>query len=197
MKSAFLMLDLQNEMVGEKGFFGSQGLAKVVAERGVLANSKAVLDAARAKGVDPVFVRLGFRPDYSDSLSVAPRVQKFKAAGAVQIGGWGTEFPTELSPAAGDLVVTKTCVNPFFNTGLMTWLMSRGVKQLFIAGVVTNAAVESAVRFADDAGFAPMVVEDCCAAPNAELHEFSTKRILPMFGEVVSSAAAIEKIKAL
>lgn len=186
-KSALLLLDLQNEMVDAKGKVGGGGLAKVVAERGVLENARHALDAARSAKMDIVHVRLGFRSDYADALSVAPRVTRMKEHGAAVVGTWGTEFPELLAPRADELVVTKQCVNPFFNTGLMTWLLHRGVNKLVFGGVVTNLVVEMTARAADDAGFALTVLEDCCAAPNPAWHAFSVENILPLFATVSSS----------
>ena len=186
-KTALLLLDLQNEMVDAKGKVGGAGLAKVVADRGVLANARHALDAARSAKMDIVHVRLAFRPDYADALSVAPRVTKMKEHGAAIAGTWGTEFPELLAPRADELIVTKQCVNPFFNTGLMTWLLHRGVQKLVFGGVVTNLVVEMTARAADDAGFALTVLEDCCAAPNPAWHAFSVDNILPLFATVSSS----------
>ena len=70
-------------MVDPKCYFGAIGLAKAAADGNVLGNARKVLDAARKAGIAVLFVRLGFRADYADSLSVAPRVAKFKAAKAV------------------------------------------------------------------------------------------------------------------
>lgn len=187
--TALLLMDLQNEMVDPKGFFGAMGMAKAVAERDVLGRARKVLEAARAKQMPVVFVRLAFRPDYSDSLSVAPRVAKFKAAGAAVLGNFGTEFPDTLKPLPTEMIVNKQCVNPFFNTGLLTWLMSRGIKRLVLAGVSTNNVVEACTRYADDAGFVVTILEDCCAAANMDLHRFAVEKILPGFGEVTSSEA--------
>ena len=186
-KTALLLLDLQNEMVDAKGKVGGGGLAKVDAERGVLNNARHALEAARSAKMDIVHVRLGFRPDYADALSVAPRVTKMKENGAAIAGTWGTEFPELLAPRADELIVTKQCVNPFFNTGLMTWLLHRGVQKLVFGGVVTNLVVEMTARAADDAGFALTVLEDCCAAPNPAWHAFSVDNILPLFATVSSS----------
>ena len=186
-KTALLLLDLQNEMVDAKGKVGGGGLAKVVAERGVLQNARHALDAARSARMDIVHVRLGFRADYADALSVAPRVTKMKENGAAIAGTWGTEFPELLAPRTDELVITKQCVNPFFNTGLMTWLLHRGVSRLVFGGVVTNLVVEMTARAADDAGFALTVMEDCCAAPNPAWHAFSVENILPLFATVSSS----------
>lgn len=185
--TALLLLDLQNEMVDAGGKIGGGGLAKVVEERGVVAKAAKALAAARSRGMPVVFVRLGFRPDYADALSVAPRIAKLKANKAAILGTWGTEFPAAIAPQDGELVVTKQCVNPFHNTGLLNWLFARGVKKIVIGGVVTNLVVESTARAADDAGLAVTVLEDCCAAPNLEWHRFAVENTLPLFAEISSS----------
>jgi nicotinamidase-related amidase len=179
-------------MVDPKGYFGAMGMAKAVAEANVLANARKVVDAARAAGVHVVFVRLGFRADYADSLSVAPRVAKFKAAKAVILGNWGTDFPADLQPLPSEIVFTKQGANPFFNTGLLTWLMTRGIKKLALCGVATNNAVEICARCADDAGFASTIIEDCCAAGNMDLHRFAIEKILPQFAEIKTADAYIK-----
>ncbi|HEX7125621.1 MAG TPA: isochorismatase family cysteine hydrolase, partial [Thermodesulfobacteriota bacterium] len=192
--TALLLLDLQNEMVDPNGKIGAGGLARVVQERRLLDRVAAVLGAVRRRGLPVVHVRLGFRPDYLDALSVAPRVVRLREAGAAIVGTWGTEFPPAVAPADGELVVTKACVNPFFNTGLLTWLLRRGVCRVVLCGVATNLVVESTARFADDAGFEVVVLEDCCASPNPEWHRFSVEQMLPLFGTVTSSEAFLAKL---
>lgn len=187
MKSALLLLDLQNEMVDPRGKVGAHGLARIVEERGVLANARRCLDAARNAGMAVVHVRLGFRPDYADCLSVAARIGGLKSNRAAIVGEFGTEFHPDVAPTDGELVITKQCVNPFFNTGLMTWLMQKGIKRLYMGGVATHLVVESTARFADDAGFAPVVIEDICAAPNPALHDHFITMIAPAVGTVSNS----------
>ena len=188
MKSALLLLDLQNEMVSHEGKVGAHGLARIVDERGVLVNAKRCLEAARAAGIAVVHVRLGFRPDYADCLSVAARIGGLKANRAAIVGEFGTEFHPEVAPIDGEMVITKQCVNPFFNTALMTWLMQNGIKRLYLGGVATHLVVESTARFADDAGFAPVVIEDICAAPNPALHDHFITMIAPAIGSVGNTA---------
>jgi biuret amidohydrolase len=186
--TALLLLDLQNEMVDPKGKVGGGGLAKIVEERRVLDNAAKALEAARSKDLKIAHIRLGFRPDYADALSVAPRIAKLKEHGAAVLGTWGTEFPAKVAPREGEMIVTKQCVNPFFNTNLLSWLHKSGVKEIAIGGVATNLVVEATARYADDAGLAVTVLEDCCASPNAEWHRFSVEKMLPLFGRVISTA---------
>ena len=81
-------------MVDPGGKIGRGGLAKVVEERGIIDAAGKALAWARANDVPVVFVRLGFRADYADALSVAPRVAKLKEHGAAVLGTWGTNFRT-------------------------------------------------------------------------------------------------------
>lgn len=185
--SALILLDLQNEMVDAKGKIGGGGLHQVVADRKVLEKAKVAVDGARSAGMPVVYVRLGFRADYADALSVAPRIANLKSHGAAVLGHWGTEFPEQIAPKAEDLIITKQCVNPFWNTGLLNWLLQRGIKKLVIGGVVTNLVVESTARAADDAGLGVTVLEDVCAAPNAAWHQFAIENTLPLFAEVTTS----------
>ena len=190
-KNALLLLDLQNEMVDPQGKVGGGGLAKIVADRKVLENARAALDAARARGMVVGHVRLGFRADYADLLSVAARTVKLKASGAAVLGSWGCEFPAQVAPLESEPVFTKQCVNPFFNTPLMVWLLRQGVTGLALGGVATNLVVEATARAADDAGFAVTVLEDCCASPNPAWHQFAIENMLPLFGKVSSVAAFV------
>ena len=160
-----------------------------------LANAKAVLKAFRARRLKVAHVRLAFRPDYVDALSVAPRIAKLKEAGAAIAGTWGTEFAAQVAPADGELVVNKQCVNPFFNSGLHAWLARHAVRELVLCGVATNLVVESAARFADDAGFAVIVLADCCASASEEMHQFAVSKMLPMFGRVTSSTDYLREMQ--
>jgi nicotinamidase-related amidase len=187
--TALLLLDLQNEMVDPAGKIGASGLAAVVAERQVLQRAAKVLEGFRQRGAPIAHVRLGFRSDYSDCLSQAPRIGRLKENRAAILGEWGSEFPDSLAPSAGELVVTKQCVNPFFNTGLLNWLLRGGVDHVVLGGVVTHLVVEATARAADDAGLRVTVLEDCCAAPDPEWHRFTVGKVLPLFGAVTTSDA--------
>ncbi len=185
--TALLVCDVQNDLVDPKGKVGAGGLAKIVAERNLLSNLKALIASVRGKGWPVVYVGLGYREDYRDVLSVAPRIAKARESKVAVRGEWGAEFHPDIAPQDGDIVFYKQWVNPFFGTPLLEWLRRNGVDSLLIAGTATNLVVESAARYADDAGFAVSVVEDCCASPNPAWHEFAVTQILPVFGKVISS----------
>lgn len=179
-----ILLDMQNDLVHPDGKFGSQGLAAQIEDRGVLANAKTLLDAARAKGLKVAHVRVAFRSDNADVVSRSPRVAAMRNAGAMTDGEWGGDIHDTLAPAKGEPVFTKQSVNPFLSTNLGTWLSRHGIVEPILAGVATNLVVEATARHCDDIGLIATVVEDACASPKPELHKFVVENVLPAFGNV-------------
>ena len=65
------------------------------------------------------------------------------------------------------------------------------MRRIALCGVATNNVVESAARYADDAGLAVTIIEDCCASAKQDWHKFAIENTLPMYGKVASSAALL------
>ena len=186
-RTALIVIDVQNDLVDVGGKALHDGFAEVVAQRNMIENIRTVLDAVRAKHEPVVFIRVGFRADYGDAISQSARLVRLKSKKALVIGTWGLDFPIAIQPLPEEMIYTKRAVNPFFNTGLLTWLRAQGVDTVALAGVYTHQAVDSAARYADDCGFVVKVLEDCCASPDPELHRIECEKILPLFGSVISS----------
>jgi nicotinamidase-related amidase len=181
-----LMLDYQNAVA--KGMAAEQ-----VEKRGVLKNAKACLEAARKANIPVIHVHVGLDAQHSLRTSASKRFKGMEQQGMMRLGTPDTEFCDEVKPISGEPIVTKGCVNPFIGTPLMELLIGRQAGELYLAGVVTNLVVESALRHAVDSGFSCNVIEDCCASGDPAMHEFAITKIFPMYGEVVSSSDFIKR----
>ena len=122
------------------------------------------------------------------------RFLDFAKNGTFARGSAGARFVAEATPQAHEYVVTKTCVDPFVGTSLCPTLIGAGIDTLLLAGVATNFVVEAAARHGSDLGFRTWVLEDMCAAPDPEMHEFSMKRVMPMCSRVATSQEALDAI---
>lgn len=193
-KTALLILDVQNELVDPRGKVGHEGFARVVEERGLIGKIRAVLEAMRRRSLPVAFVNVGFRADYADAISRSARLERLKKMNAIVAGTWATDFPEAIAPLPSEIVYTKRAVNPFFNTALESWLHRNGIDTVALCGVYTHMVVDSTARHADDAGFCVKVLEDCCASPDPELHRVEVEKILPLFGEVMSSEAFLRAL---
>jgi biuret amidohydrolase len=195
MKSALIVLDMQNELIDPRGKVGSKGFWKVVRDLKLVEKTALVVDTFRKKDWPVVFVNVGFEKGYIDAISQQSRLAHLKETNALIIGEFGTSFPEALSPQEGDLVVTKRAVNPFHNTNLLNWLQRNKIEHIVLAGVYTHMVVDSTARHGDDSGLFVSILEDCCASPDMELHRVECEKILPLFGTVTSSEDLLKSIE--
>lgn len=193
-KRCLLVLDMQNDLVDANGKLGKQGLADLIAKRGVLTNTKAVLEAARASGMAVGYVRVAFRADDADVISRHARVAQLREIGALTDGEWGGDIHDSLAPQSGEPIFTKQSVNPFVSTNIGTWLYRHGITEVVLTGVATNQVVEATARHGDDIGLLVTVLEDCCASPKPELHDFAIANVFPAFGRVTTSEAFLKDL---
>ena len=147
----------------------------------------AVLDGCRRAGVLVVNVMALLRRDYSD---VSPRNVVFsslKEAGRIQEGTEGAAIHPGLAPQPGDVVVVGRRVNAFIASDLETVLRARDATTLVLMGINTQGTVLSTLRHAADLDYDIVVLEDCCADSDEEVHLVLLKKVFPMQATVTSS----------
>lgn len=187
MKSIYLILDMQNDLVHADGPNGKSPLGEQVRGRRVLENTAAALKKARDAGIAVGFVRVGFSPDYHECPKGSPVFGGAPKAGLFKLGSWGTEIHPALAQQPGDVQVTKHRVSPFYSTTLMAQLRAAGIERIYCSGVSTQAVVQATVREGHDRDFEMVLLEDCCCAHSEEEHRSSMGSIA-RFCQVVSSA---------
>jgi nicotinamidase-related amidase len=166
---ALLVMDFQTAVV-----------EMVAAEKeGLLARTARLIESARTAGMRVIYVVVGFRAGYPE---VSPRNQSFaglRESGRFAEGSAGTEVHAAVAPKAGDVVVTKHRVGAFAGTDLEMVLRANGIETLVLAGIATSGVVLSTVRHAADADYRLVVVEDCCADRDAEVHRVLMEKVFP------------------
>lgn len=186
MSSAYLVLDLQNDLVHRDGPNGSGPLGEQVRGRKVLENTSAVIAKARSANVPVIFVRVGFSPDYRECSSTSPMFGAIRKFGILKLGSWGAEIHPDLDCRETDLLVTKHRVSPFYGTNLEVFLRAHRITRLVMSGVSTVAVVQAGIREAHDRDYECVVVDDCSAAATLKEHEDS----LAALGRFASVATA-------
>src|ERR1700733_8169550 len=176
-RAALLSMDLQGGIV-----------SMYVKDEGFIPRVAGVIERARGAGLTIVHVRGGFRPGgpeanprnrFLSAVKASPRHQEFFQ------GESGAIHPA-LTPAAGDLVVTKSRISAFAGTDLDLLLRAQGIDTLILSGVATSGVVLSTFVAAFDADYEVVVIRDCCADLEVELHEILLEKHFPRFGSVVS-----------
>jgi nicotinamidase-related amidase len=84
--------------------------------------------------------------------------------------------------------VVKHRISPFVGTDVETLLRANGINTLGLAGVPTSGVVLSAVCQAADLDYRLVVVRDCCADPDAEVHAMLLDTVIAKRAAVVTTA---------
>ncbi|HEV3402695.1 MAG TPA: isochorismatase family cysteine hydrolase, partial [Gaiellaceae bacterium] len=125
-QSALLVVDLQNDTVGEEGAFADSGAPAFAREHGVIENVTRLVEACRAAGLQVVHVWHVDEPGHRDSTTNAELFRGIAAADALVRGSWGVQAVPGLEPREGDVVVEKQRMSSFNSTTLDTKLRGLG-----------------------------------------------------------------------
>jgi nicotinamidase-related amidase len=193
-RTALVLLDLQNYNVHPDGYWNQAMPRAAEAAEPMIQGTVRALDAARGAGIAVIHVANSWREGHPDVNLHAPWMWDAKEANRSTDGGWGVEFFEPVAPREGEFVVQKRSVSAFVGTELERLLLVRDISTLVLAGGITNFAVEGTARLASDLGYRVVVLEDCTASISNEWQSFAISQILPLIGEVATTADFAEAL---
>jgi maleamate amidohydrolase len=150
--------------------------------------------AARAAGIPAIFTRVEYSADGHEGGVFYRKVAALKA---FQTGNPLGDFTPELTPLAGDEVITKHFPSAFFGTGLAENLHARGIDTILITGLSTSGCVRASAVDALCHGFIPLVVTDAVGDRDAKVHAANLFDLGAKTAELVSEAQALNYIAGL
>jgi nicotinamidase-related amidase len=170
----------------------------VMDSTGMLDNTRAVVDAARAAGAVIVHSPIQFAAGYGEITSSPYGILKGVVdSNAFVKDGWGAAIVDELAPAEGDIVLEgKRGLDAFASTNLDFILRSKGIERVVIGGFLTNCCVESTMRSAYEKGFEVVTLTDCVAATSQEEHDNAIRYDFPMFSKPMTGKDFTESLAA-
>jgi ureidoacrylate peracid hydrolase len=199
-ETAVIVVDMQNAYATEGGYVDIAGF-DVSGAAAAVAQTRKVLDAARAAGIAVIFFQNGWDKDYLEAGTPgSPNWHKSNALKTMRArpelagtllakGTWDYAIVDDLVPQPGDLVIPKTRYSGFFNTNIDSILRARGIRTLVFVGVATNVCVESSLRDAFHLEYFGVVLKDAThhLGP-AFIQEASLYNIEKFFGWVSTVA---------
>jgi nicotinamidase-related amidase len=145
-KRAVVVVDIQNE-------YFPAGKIPLVGIADAAANAARVIEAARAKGDEVIYVR------HESAGANAP---------VFTPGSAGVEINPAVQPREGEPIVLKHYPNSFRDTGLKQMLDAKGIKEVVIVGAMSHMCIDATSRAAADFGYSTVIVHDACATTNLE-----------------------------
>jgi nicotinamidase-related amidase len=146
-----------------------------------------VVAAARAAQIPVIHVGLGFRPGYPEIHPRHPIFGMVRQTGRFLQGSESAGFHESVEPLAGEIIVYKHRVSAFSGNDLEMILRSQSIRTLVLIGIATSGIVLSTLRQAADMDFPCVVIRDCCADGDDEVHRVLTEKVFPRQATVVSA----------
>jgi nicotinamidase-related amidase len=190
--SIYLVLDMMNDLVHVDGPNGKAPYGEQSRARNIVANTRKVIDKARAAGVPVGFVRVGFSPDYREHPANSPVLAGARKLGIFKLGSWGTQTHPDLGQQAGDFDIVKHRVSPFYATSLDVILSTHDIRRIYCSGISTNAVVQAMVREGHDRDYEMVILEDGCCGMSTEEHEIAMKSLQRFCKVTTSTEVAFE-----
>jgi len=185
-RTAIVPLDVQNDLVAA---------TEEVKESGMLDRMARVLQAGRSAGCAVIHITASARPDFRDIPRDNPLWDNIRQQKSMIAGTEGAAIHDAVAPLDTELVLNKTCVDPFLTTNLAQALNNADTNTLILFGLWTNYVVEAAARHGSDMGYRVFVLRDCCASNDTENHAFAMDRILPTLCYVVDADEVIAALE--
>jgi nicotinamidase-related amidase len=191
-KTAIVLIEYQNEFTSDGGVL-HPAVADVMKRTGMLANTVALVEAARRAGVSIMHAPITFAEGYAELSRHPYGILKGVVDGKAFVKGtWGAAIVDELAPVSGDIVIEgKRGLDTFASTNLDFILRGKGIDTIILGGFLTNCCVESTMRTGYEHGFRVITLTDCLAATSPEEHDNALAYDFPMFSLPLASADVI------
>ncbi len=191
--TAIVLIGFQND------YFSENGVLHEVIESSaakILSNTLFLLDRLQTTGITLVSTPIYFTPDYSELVNPVGILKVIQEVGAFRKDTIGSETIPELT-RYGERILTvegKRGLNAFHSTNLEQELLSRGVTDVVLAGVVTSICIDSTARSAFERGFKVHVLSDCTAGRTQYEQDFYCSEVFPLYANVITTQALIESL---
>jgi maleamate amidohydrolase len=157
----------------------------------VLEANRTLVAAARSAAVPVIWTTLEFDPAGADTgwfLTKVPSLRTY--VDRPEIG----RFHDDLSPAEGELVVSKQFASAFFGTSLVSALTRLRVDTVLVTGVSTSGCVRASAVDALQHGYRPIVVAEAVGDRDAAAHRQSLFDLEAKYADVEPLATVLEHL---
>jgi nicotinamidase-related amidase len=186
-RAALLSMDLQNTIVSIYTKGHDDFLPRIVA----------LHNLARERGMGVFHVQVGFRPglpEISSRNALFGAIKNSPEWQRIFQGPAGAIHPA-VAPQGSDILISKHRVSAFCGTDLDMILRANNIETLILMGLATSGVVLATLLHACDADYRVIVVKDCCADRDPEVHECLTVKVFPRLATVVDAAQLTEALQ--
>jgi len=196
-RTAVVFIEYQKDFTNKGGKL-YPATKTVMEETCMLENSTKLLKFCRLKGLTVVHVPIVFDSGHNE-ISDSPYgiLSSIKEGSSFGRDDSGSKYYQPMEPIKGELTVKgKSGLCSFQSTNLDFLLRQHDIKNIILAGFLTNCCVESTMRTAYEKGYKVYTLKDCTAATSLAAHESAFEHNFGMFSIPTTSNEIMEAIAA-
>jgi nicotinamidase-related amidase len=106
-----------------------------------------------------------------------------------------TEIHPAMTPKTGEILLTKRRTGPFSTTNIEELLKKQGIQTLVLMGLRTSGCVLTTVRWAADLDYKMIVVSDCCADAEEDVHRILMEKVFPRQATVITAQEFVKLLE--
>ncbi|OAP59634.1 hypothetical protein AYL99_06932 [Fonsecaea erecta] len=188
-QTAVILIDPYNDFLHPNGKLNPR-LAESIAATGTIEHLKEVVATARKNKI-PIYYCLHVQTDkysFEGWHMMNWSLTSLKENLVFEKGSWGAGIyeGLEPDPENGDVVVSQHINSSSFqNTDLDYQLRQRGIRNLVLAGLVSNTCIEATARYGYELGYDLTMLSDGTAGFSTEQKDAATNLIWPLFANRV------------
>lgn len=142
-----------------------------------------LLAAGRARGFPVIYTRAQLLPP---ELRGTRRKKNRRVGHEGEAARIGHEYPPEIAPLPGELIIEKTKPSVFFGTPLLSHLQMYDVDHLLVAGTTTSGCVRASVYDAFSYNFSITIPYECVFDRFQTSHRVNLFDMNSKFADVIS-----------
>jgi maleamate amidohydrolase len=119
-----------------------------------------------------------------------------KVPGIMDVPDRGYEFPEQIAPRSGDLLLPKKHPSAFFGTPLASYLIGLGVDTLVVTGCTTSGCVRGTVVDAFSYNFKCVIPADAVYDRAATVHQVNLFDLAQKYADVLTTDEVVQHIDA-
>jgi nicotinamidase-related amidase len=195
-ETALVLIEFQNEFCKEGGQ-SHDPVKSEMARQNMIPNAVKLVENARKKGAWIIYAPYIFDEEYYNKFKMQGIIKQTADSTGWRRGSWGVEIIDELKPQPGDKILQgKTTLCAFNHTDLEPILRENKIRNVVLAGFMTNFCIEGTARTAYDRGYSVTVIKNAIATSTPEEQKFTEEKIFPALGQLMTVDQFLNQMEA-
>lgn len=183
--SAFIILDLQNDICSVDGVFHKNGLDASFSTK-LIPHIVDMICFCKKQNIPVIAIQMSVLENASQAigLGIYKKMIPFLEKEGLRDNSWGHDLLEEIKNV--DYKIKRWTMSAFYHTELARHLSALRVNKLILSGFTTNGIVETTAREAASRNYQIVTLSDCISSYSEKLHLASLTN-LNNFSNVLSS----------